>query len=152
MTDRLCPSRSDGHATVNVGGLITLHEYGWKRMAHRVRSVHAGADTHTHTGCAHPFVPVACWSAMEEHHESPASNVQTPDGRRHSCRGLPFDGDRDRLATDRNDVSLRAATGHSDGLVQLPGGDSRHMMLLTLMRPHLYEIYLDAERRRNGVP
>jgi DNA-binding CsgD family transcriptional regulator len=28
----------------------------------------------------------------------------------------------------------------------------RDVMLLTLMRPHLHEIYLDAERRRNGVP
>ena len=25
-------------------------------------------------------------------------------------------------------------------------------MLLTLLRPHLHEIYLDAERRRNGTP
>ena len=28
----------------------------------------------------------------------------------------------------------------------------RDVMLLTLMRPHLHEIYLDAERRRNGTP
>lgn len=28
----------------------------------------------------------------------------------------------------------------------------RDVMLLTLLRPHLHEIYLDAERRRNGVP
>lgn len=28
----------------------------------------------------------------------------------------------------------------------------RDVMLLTLLRPHLYEIYLDAERRRHGTP
>lgn len=28
----------------------------------------------------------------------------------------------------------------------------RDVMLLTLLRPHLHEIYLDAERRRNGIP
>ena len=28
----------------------------------------------------------------------------------------------------------------------------RDVMLLTLLRPHLHEIYLDAERRRNGTP
>jgi len=28
----------------------------------------------------------------------------------------------------------------------------RDVMLLSLLRPHLHEIYLDAERRRNGVP
>jgi DNA-binding CsgD family transcriptional regulator len=28
----------------------------------------------------------------------------------------------------------------------------RDVMLLTILRPHLHEIYLDAERRRDGVP
>jgi DNA-binding CsgD family transcriptional regulator len=28
----------------------------------------------------------------------------------------------------------------------------RDVMVLTLLRPHLHEIYLDAERRRNGIP
>jgi DNA-binding CsgD family transcriptional regulator len=53
-------------------------------------------------------------------------------------------------------VRLPCPPGHARRVVFMRSSASdftdRDVMLLTLLRPHLHEIYLDAERRRNGVP
>ena len=53
-------------------------------------------------------------------------------------------------------VRLPSPPGRARRIVfmRAPGSDftDRDVELLTLLRPHLHEIYLDAERRRHGVP
>ena len=53
-------------------------------------------------------------------------------------------------------VRLPAPPGHARRVLFMRSSfthfTDRDVMLLTLLRPHLHEIYLDAERRRNGVP
>ena len=53
-------------------------------------------------------------------------------------------------------VRLPSLPGHARGVAFMRSTfthfNDRDVMLLTLARPHLHEIYLDAERRRHGVP
>ncbi|MBO0882816.1 MAG: response regulator transcription factor, partial [Mycobacterium sp.] len=53
-------------------------------------------------------------------------------------------------------VRLPCPPGHARRVVFMRSTTTdftdRDVMLLSLLRPHLHEIYLDAERRRNGVP
>jgi len=53
-------------------------------------------------------------------------------------------------------VRLPSVPGHARRVVFMRSTFTRFadrdVMLLTLARPHLHEIYLDAERRRHGVP
>ncbi|GAA3794559.1 MULTISPECIES: response regulator transcription factor [Amycolatopsis] len=53
-------------------------------------------------------------------------------------------------------TTLPAAPGHTRRVLMYrdSGHDftDREVLMLQLLRPHLYEVYLDAQRRRNGVP
>jgi len=53
-------------------------------------------------------------------------------------------------------VTLPAAPGHTRRILldreEGAGFTERDRLLLQLLRPHLYEIYLEGQRRRNSVP
>ena len=50
--------------------------------------------------------------------------------------------------------TARARSAHAAVLIRGPGPDfsDRDRAVLTLLRPHLHQAYLDAERRRHPVP
>jgi DNA-binding CsgD family transcriptional regulator len=118
------------------------------------------------------FIDLSCEDTAAYFHHcrdfAPCGDPMRPDDYIHATRWSDFYSDRELRSTEAYQCYFKGGVRTCVG-VRLPSPPGRarrvlfmrestldftdrDVMVLSLLRPHLHEIFLDAERRRSGVP